>query len=134
MLVGKKLFYGVEAQDAHARIQMIPYFTDNRGNGSALNKLMTNKYPSSAVIMELACYLKRVGIMAVVDWALRSTNREADELANGNTGRFEALQKGRDEMESECQRALAEGCGRPDRTRKQRKWKLEDKLRFRDPW
>ena len=128
---------------------MIPSFTDNRGIGSALNKLMTNKYPSSAVVMELACYLKR---KAVVDWAPRSTNYEADELANGNTGRFdpakrivfkasevwwdvlpENLQKGR-EMESECQRALAEGCVRPDRTRKQRKRMLEDKLRFRDPW
>ena len=90
------------------------------------------------------------GDQAVVDWAPRSTNYEADELANGNTGRFdpakrivfkasevwwdvlpEALQKGR-EMESECQRALAEGCVRPDRTRKQRKRKLEDKLRFMD--
>ena len=118
---------------------------------SALNKLMTNKYPSSAVVMELACYLKRMGIKAVVDWAPRSTNYEADELANGITGRFdpakrivflasevwwdvlpEALQKGR-EMESECQRALAEGCVRPDRTRKQRMRKLEDKQRFRDP-
>ena len=45
----------------------------------------------------------------------------------------EALQKGR-EMESECQSALAECSGRPYRTRKQRKRKLEDKLRVRDPW
>ena len=115
--MGLKLFYGDEAQVAPARIQMIPSFTDNRGNGSALNKLMTNKYPSSAVVMELSCYLKRMGIKAVVDWAPRSTNNETDELANGNTGRFdpakrivfkasdvwwdvllEALQKGR-EME-----------------------------------
>ena len=96
---------------------MIPSFTDNRGNGSALNKLMMNKYPSSAVVMELACYLKRMGIKAVVDWAPRTANYEADELANGNTSRCdpakrivfkasevwwdvlpEALQKGR-EME-----------------------------------
>ena len=152
VLMGLKLFHGDEAQGAPARIQMIPSFTDNRGNGSALNKLMMNKYPSSAVVMELACYLKRMGIKAVVDWAPRTANYEADELANGNTSRCdpakrivfkasevwwdvlpEALQKGR-EMESECQSALAEGGGRPDRTRKQRKRKLEDKLRVRDPW
>ena len=62
VLMGLKLFYGDEAQGAHARIQMIPSFTDNRGNGSALNKLMSNKHPSSAVVMELACYLKRMGL------------------------------------------------------------------------
>ena len=62
VLMGLKLFHGDEAQGAPARIQMIPSFTDNRGNGSALNKLMMNKYPSSAVVMELACYLKRMGI------------------------------------------------------------------------
>ena len=45
VLMGLKLFHGDEAQDAPTRIQMIPSFTDNRGNGSALNKLMMNKYP-----------------------------------------------------------------------------------------
>ena len=57
------------------------------------NKLMTNKYPSSAVVMELACYLKRMGIKAVVDWAPRSTNYEANELANGNTCRFDPAKR-----------------------------------------
>ena len=51
---------------------MIPSFTDNRGNGSALNKLMTNRYPSSAVVMELPCYLKRMSVKAVVEWAPRT--------------------------------------------------------------
>ena len=131
VLMGLKLFYGDKAQGAHAHIQMIPSFTDNRGKRSAFNKLMTNKYPSSAVVMDLACYLKRMGIKAVVDLAPRSADNEADELANGNSGRFdpakrvvfkasevwwdvlpEALQKGR-EMESECQRALTEWCVHP---------------------
>ena len=44
VLMGLKLFYGDEAQVAPALMQMIPSFTDNRGNGSALKKLMTNKY------------------------------------------------------------------------------------------
>ena len=149
VLMGLKLFYGDEAQGSHTRKQMIPSFTDNRGNGSALNKLMTRKYPSSAVVMELACYLKRMSIKAVVDWApARPTTRPT----SSHTSRFdpakritfeesevrwdilpEALQKGR-EMESESQRAPAGGASRPDRARKQRKRKLEDRLRVRDPW
>ena len=135
-LAGIKAVLRGRAQGSHTRIQVVPSFTDNRGNGSALNKLMTSKYPSSAVVMELACDLKRMSIKAVVDWAPRTANYEADELANGNTSRFdpakritfeeskvlwdilpEALQKGR-EMESESQRALAESASRPDRARK----------------
>ena len=72
---------------------MIPSFTDNRGNGSALNKLMTNGYPSSAVVMELACYLKRMSVKAVVEWAPRTANHEADELANGDTTRFDPAKR-----------------------------------------
>ena len=93
VLMGLKLFYGDEAQGSHTQIQMIPSFTDNRGNRSALNKLMTSKYPSSAVVMELACYLKRMSIKAVVDWAPRTANYEADELANGNTSWFDPAKR-----------------------------------------
>ena len=33
----------IEAADGnHTQVQMIPSFTDNRGNGSALKKVMTN--------------------------------------------------------------------------------------------
>ena len=54
VLMGLKLFYEDQAQGFHTRIQMIPSFTDIRGNVSALNKLMTSEYPSSAVATELA--------------------------------------------------------------------------------
>ena len=138
VLMGLKPFHGDEAHVAPARIQMIPSFTDNRGNGSALNWLMTNKCPSSAVVMQLACYLKRVRIKAVVGWAPRGTNYEADEGIFDSAKRivFKASEVWWDVLPEalECQRALAEGCVRPDRTRKQRKQKLEDRLRFRDPW
>ena len=88
VLVGLKTFHRDDAGGAHTRIQMVASFTDNRGNGSALNKLMSNKYPSSAIVMELACYLKRMSIKAVVQQALpRTANHEADELAHGNTSR-----------------------------------------------
>ena len=83
--MGLTLFYTDDVRSAPARIQMTLPFSDDRGNGSPPNKLMSNKYPSSSMVMELACYLGRMSIKAVVDWAPRTANHEADELANGNT-------------------------------------------------
>ena len=62
--------------------------TDNRGGGSALNKLMTSSYPASAVLMEMSALLKHRGLQASVQWAPRAANREADRLANGFTQDF----------------------------------------------
>ena len=96
--------------------------------------------------MELACYLERMSIKAVVDWAPRTANYEVDELANGSTHRFdpakriafkesdvwwEALQKGR-EVGRECQTARTEGAGLPD-TRAQKRRRPKD-IRVKDPW
>ena len=78
VLMGLKLFHKDDVRSAPARIQMTPSFTDNRGDGSALNKLMLNKYPSSVIVMELACYFKRMSIKAVVGWAPRTANYEAE--------------------------------------------------------
>ena len=57
--------------------------TDNRGNGALLNKLMTTKFPASALLMELSTYVKRMNMRTVVEWAPRDCNREADQLAKG---------------------------------------------------
>ena len=76
---------------------------------------MSKKYPSCAIVMELACYLKRMSIKAVVDWAPPMANCEADELANGNTHRFhpakrivfkESLTYGGTYFQSACRRAV----------------------------
>ena len=63
---------------------------DNRGNGAALNKLMTTKFPASALLMELSCNMKRVSIRMIVEWAPREGNREADRLANGVFDEFDS--------------------------------------------
>ena len=39
--------------------------------------------------MELACYLKRISIEALVEWAPREVNQEAGQLANGEYHRFD---------------------------------------------
>ena len=128
-----------------------PTWTDNRGNGSALNKLMSTKFPASAVLMELATYTKRMGMKVLVGWTPRAGNREADALANGDSSLFDprrrvqlesdvqwevldqALRRGR-EAESESATARAEKR-LPDRASKRmKKRKPTEKLRVTDPW
>ena len=38
---------------------------------AALNKLVSTKFPASAVLMELACHAKRMSTKAIVEWAPR---------------------------------------------------------------
>ena len=79
VLVALKLRYGEEPGRSKERVRIAPTLTDNRGNGAALNKLMTTKFPASALLM----------VRAVVEWAPREGNKEADRLANGDHGAFD---------------------------------------------
>ena len=88
VLMSLKVFYGDSTPLHRTRVEVILTWTDNRGNGSILNKLMTTKFPSSAVVMELAAHLKTTGLKAAVQWAPRAVNKEADDLANGVTNGF----------------------------------------------
>ena len=130
---------------------MAPTWTDNRGNGSALNKLMTSRYPASAVLMEMSALLKRSGLQASVQWAPRTANREADRLANGFTQDFNpayecvidpatvpwillprALAEGR-QAEQAYQAFWASGQN-TQRGRRQRRRRPEERLRMLNPW
>ena len=130
---------------------MAPTWTDNRGNGSALNKLMTTKFPASAVLMELAAFMKRMSMKVVVEWTPRSANQHADKLANGSHAGFDpskrvpldllrvkwdllpqALEMGR--AAEEEVKAHRESGEQHQRNRKQRKRRPEDRLRLKDPW
>ena len=125
--------------------------TDNRGNGAALNKLMSTRLPSSAVLVELASFMKARRIRAIVEWAPREYNREADLLANGIHNLFdperrmpvsaqslvcnvlpEALMAGR-EAEQAFKRTK-ENHGLPIHNQKQRKRRGESRLKVTDPW
>ena len=88
IVVALKLRYGDGGHPESKKVMVVPSVTDNRGNGAVLNKLMSTKYPSSAVLMELAVYLKRRRIRTIVEWAPREFNRESDNLANGITTGF----------------------------------------------
>ena len=63
--------------------RFVPSVTDNRGNGAALNKLMSTRFPSSAVLMELATKMKARRLRTIVEWAPRAHNREADSSRMG---------------------------------------------------
>ena len=89
MLVALKLRFGQNPEPDDTRVLIAPSITDNRGNGAAPNKLMSTRFPSSAVLMELATYMKARGMRAVVEWAPRECNNEADLLANGITDQFD---------------------------------------------
>ena len=151
VLISLRLFFGGTASQHRSKIMVAPTWTDNRGNGSALNKLMTTKFPASAVLMELATYTKKMGMKVLVEWTPRAGNREADALANGDSSLFDprrrvqlesdvqwevldqALRRGR-EAESETATARAE-MRLPDRARKRmKKRKPTEKLRVTDPW
>ena len=151
VLISLKLFFGNEPKKGRTKVQVIPTWTDNRGNGSVLNKLMSTKFPSSAVIMELSCYLKRMAAKASVEWAPRTANYEADSLANGETYGFDpskriqvavstlkwdilpdALLMGR-HMEEDTKATRSIGIT-TDRGKKLRRRKQEDKMKVKDPW
>ena len=65
VVVALKVYYGETPRSNRSSIRIVPTTTDNRGNGAALNKLMTTKYPASAVLMELAAYSKKDGIEGI---------------------------------------------------------------------
>ena len=76
VLLSLRLFATRQPEGQRSRVTILPTWTDNRGNGSVLNKLMTTRYPSSALVM------------AQVEWTPREFNREADALANGDSSQF----------------------------------------------
>ena len=115
-----------------------------------LNKLMSSKYPLSALLMEFGVQLRRSGVRPDVRWAPREANREADRLANGDSSGFnpalrlrvlppvggwilidEALVLG-ETAENEKRKYLVE-AGSLRQVRNKRK-KPEDRLRLKDPW
>ena len=112
---------------------------------------MTTKFPTSALLVELSCHTKKMSVRTVVEWAPREGNREADKLANGYHEAFdpalripvsaaslkweilpEAVLAGRT-AEEHFQRAKVSGR-MPDRTTKQRKRKVDERLKATDPW
>ena len=151
VLLSLELFLGEIPPTCRTKILMTPTKTDNRGKGAALNKLMTTCDPASAVLTELAPFMKKILVKVQVEWSVRTGNTEADALANGVHDAFdpslqcvvdprrlswellpEALEAGN---AAECEHSDAKAKGAlPNRRKRQMKRKLEDRLRTTDPW
>ena len=80
--------YGEEPGRDQSRVMVVPSTTDNKANNAVLNKLLTTKFPASAVLMELAVYMKKMSLRTVVEWSPRTGKQEADRLANGDHSGF----------------------------------------------
>ena len=90
VLIALKAFHENTPGERAARKSMVmPIWTDNRGNGAALNKLMSTRYPLNALLMEMSAYFNHMRIKALIEWTPRTANREADSLANGDTRGFD---------------------------------------------
>ena len=81
-LVALKLQFGERPRGCQTKVKIAPTITDNRGNGAPLKKLMTTTFPASAALLELAAYMKKMGLWTV-EWAPREGNRESDKLVCG---------------------------------------------------
>ena len=91
ILLAVRSFFPLADPARRTRLVVIPSYTDNRGNGALLNKLMSSKFPLSALLMEFGEQLRYSGARPDVRWAPRETNCEADRLANGDTSGFDPL-------------------------------------------
>ena len=78
IIIALKVFFPAKGTDSKKSINLVPTWTDNRGNG-----------PASALLMERASHMKHERIKASVSWAPREVNKEADRLANGDTTGFD---------------------------------------------
>ena len=76
VLVGLKLFYREVPPARKTKVMVTPTWTDNRWNGSALNKLVMTRFTPSAVLTELASHMKAMSMKVLVDWAPRACNQE----------------------------------------------------------
>ena len=83
MLLAIRAFFPDVQEAKRTKLVVIPSYTENRGNGALLNKLMSSKYPLSA--LQFGEQLRHSGVRPDARWSPREANREADRLANGDS-------------------------------------------------
>ena len=131
VLVSLKASHGSEAPEHGTKVT----WTDNRGNGSALNKMMTTRFPASAVLMELSEHMRGMSQKVLVEWTPREGNQEADRLANGDATGFSnsnEVKLGPGHMNWLILDEALE-LGR-HRCLKGKRKRPEDRLKLADPW
>ena len=69
MPLAVRAFFPNAQGNQRTKLAVIPSNTDNLGNGSLLNKLMSSKYPLSALLMEFGEQLRHSGVRPDARWA-----------------------------------------------------------------
>ena len=68
MLLAVRSFFPKGQADRRTKLAVIPSYTDNRGNGSLLNKLMSSKDLLSALLLKFSEQLRHSGVRPDVRW------------------------------------------------------------------
>ncbi len=58
-----------------------------------MSKIMTTKWPLSAILVELAWQLQKRGWLLRLEWRPRQLNQAADRLSNGDTTGFDPAKR-----------------------------------------
>ena len=58
-----------------------------------MSRLMTSKFPLVVILAELAAQLRKRSLKLDLQWVPRDQNEEADDLTNGEFGRFAAANR-----------------------------------------
>ena len=87
-IIAVKLFAGKWSHNALGTCG-ITGSTDNRGNSYAVTKMMSTKWPLTALIIELSEELRANNLELHLEWLPRDLNEEADALSNLDTSGFD---------------------------------------------
>ena len=87
-LVAVKLWVPQDETRKATRVALRGY-TDNKSNEALLKKVMTTKFPSMLILMELAEELASRNCDLQLQWIRRDLNQLADDLTNENFASFD---------------------------------------------
>ena len=91
--MGVQVFVPPQGPETRPRVSVLRAFTDNQGNGFALNTLLTTKLPLGLVVMELGAQLAHRNVALEAAWTPRTHNAEADALSNGDVRGFDPAKR-----------------------------------------
>ena len=82
LLLALLAFGPAQERSGTKTVMQVCAFTDNRGNGYVINKLMTTRFPLCATAMKLAAQAEHRGVRMEAQWTPSDRNQEADDLSN----------------------------------------------------
>ena len=142
VLMALKVFYGESPRQRRTKVLVMPTWTDNQGNGAALNKLMTTSTHGNAIMYEGVVSESPGGMDSLHRQpggrrsGQRSNEQILGELASGcqtgESGVPDALRLGREAKEM-YMNAKRQGS-LPNRCIRQKRKRADERMRITDPW